>query len=261
MSSLSFAGNETSYLTIPNSPDINFGTGDFTIEWYQYQTDGNPWPRIFEIGNFDENISIGVSIELSNDGIIETGSFYFWSNGPNMITSLNSQDYKNKWVHFAIARLSGTTTVYMNGTSIGSITDNNDYNSSANLVISNESIITSPTAFGGYLAYFHWIKGVAKYTSDFTVLNTFPPVTDNTVLLLSTNGFSGTLGSTVENSNVGTYPLSPFTTITPPPVQISMNRIFQSLYSDNSLVYYKPHSLASCGVGSVRNSRYKSKHT
>lgn len=34
-----------------------------------------------------------------------------------------------------------------------------------------------------------------------------------------------------------------------------------SLFSDNSLVYYKPGSLASGGVGSVKNQRHKWKKT
>jgi hypothetical protein len=41
MSSLSFIGNATSYLKIPTTESLKFGTGDFTIEWYQYQTDTN----------------------------------------------------------------------------------------------------------------------------------------------------------------------------------------------------------------------------
>jgi hypothetical protein len=65
MSSLSFLGNATSYLKIPNTDGFNFGTGDFTIEWYQYQTDTNSFPRIFQVGNYTTGISIGVSTEGS----------------------------------------------------------------------------------------------------------------------------------------------------------------------------------------------------
>jgi hypothetical protein len=32
----------------------------------------------------------------------------------------------------------------------------------------------------------------------------------------------------------------------------------KSLYTNNAVVFYKPHSSASCGVGSVSNYRYKS---
>jgi len=70
MSSLSFLGNSTSYLRIPNTNAFDFGTGDFTIEWYQYQTDSNPFPRIFQVGNYTTGIFIGVSIER--------GILYYW---------------------------------------------------------------------------------------------------------------------------------------------------------------------------------------
>ena len=42
------------------------------------------------------------------------------------------------------------------------------------------------------------------------------------------------------------------TTVTPPNL-----RNLKPLFTDNSLVFYKPGSLASCGVGSVRNSSRK----
>lgn len=65
-----FVGDETSYLRIPNSADLLFGTEDFTIEWYQYQRDNNPYPRIFQIGSYGgSGTTIGVSIE--------GGEFYF----------------------------------------------------------------------------------------------------------------------------------------------------------------------------------------
>jgi len=47
MSSLSFAGNTSSYISIPNDTALNFETQDFTVEWFQYQTDTNSFPRIF----------------------------------------------------------------------------------------------------------------------------------------------------------------------------------------------------------------------
>jgi hypothetical protein len=62
MSSLLFAGTANSNLRIPNTDAFDFGTGDFTIEWYQYQTDTNSFPRIFQVGNYPTT-SIGVSIE------------------------------------------------------------------------------------------------------------------------------------------------------------------------------------------------------
>ena len=177
MSSLSFVGNVYSYMKSSYN-DFNFGTGDFTIEWYQYQTDTNSFPRIFQMSNPAEEISIGVSIN--------GGSFYYWTNNSaNLVATLASSSYKNTWVHFAICRASGVTNVFMNGTSIFSMNDTNDFNGASDLTIANETTPSDDAAFGGYLTYFSWVKGVALYTSDFTVSNDYPTVTNDYVLLLT----------------------------------------------------------------------------
>jgi len=263
MSSLSFLGNATSYLTVPNSAALNFRTEDFTVEWYQYQTDSNPFPRIFQMGSYATFINIGVSIE--------GGTFYFWSNsGPRSITTLDAPQYKNTWVHFAICRSSGTTQVFMDGTSIASFADTTDYNSVAELTIGNESVKTNDSAFGGYMTYFSWNKGFAKYSADFTVSDTFPPILPSTMFMVTAYGFFGTVGSTAANINVaivesvppGFNPTPPVPPPPPPPTPtVTIQRMFTSLYTNNAQVYYKSNSLASCGVGSVRNSRVKARRT
>lgn len=260
MSSLYFIGNETSYLNIPNTSEFNFGTGDFTIEWYQYQTDANPFPRIFQVGSYEDGISIGVSIEMGEGS--DTAMFYYWSSGPNGVIELPRESYINKWVHFAICRVSGITNIYMNGTSILSMEDGSDFNSTQNLVIGNEAIPSTGASFGGYLYYFSWVKGISVYPGNFTVTNAYPTVSDETVFLLKANEFVGTLGEgtlgeisgMVENNNVTTSPTAPGII----PVPISQYRR-KPTYTDNSLVFYKAGSLAAGGVGSVRNSSIKSR--
>ena len=258
MSSLSFNGDETSYLRIQNTSDLNFGTGDFTIEWYQYQTDSNPFPRIFQMGNYDAGAAIGVSIEVSD----EQSTFYYWVNGNgNGLFTLESSEYKDQWVHFAICRSSGTTQVFMNGISMHSeVFSDDNFNSEDDLVIANESTPIVGSAFGGYLTYFSWVKGTARYTSDFTVSNTYPP--DTGVLLLKADSFNGTLGGAVGNNNVGTTPNVPPGFSSTPPAPVVRNwRSLSSLFSNNAVVYYKHGSLASGGVGSVRNSSAKARKT
>jgi hypothetical protein len=247
MSNLYFLGDETSYLRIPNTNEFNFGTDDFTIEWYQYQTDSNPFPRIFQIGSYSgENISIGVSIEVGEGGC----QFFYWANSAIPVKTLETSEYKNQWVHFAICRSSNVTQVFMNGVSIFSMEDGYDFNSEEDLVIGNESTLSTETAFGGYMKYFTWVKGVALYTSDFTVSTDYPTLTADYVLLLTASSFSGTLGSTVINNNVSTNFESD---------NSSTIKYTKPLYTNNSLVFYKAGSLASGGVCSVRNSRFKSR--
>jgi hypothetical protein len=256
MSSLRFLGNATSYLRIPNTDAFDFGQGDFTIEWYQYQTDSNSFPRIFQVGNYLSGLSIGVSIE--------GGNFYYWTNNTfNLATTILPSNYKNKWVHFAISRSSGVTKIFMNGVSVFTMNDANDFNGTNDLVISNESTPSNGAAFGGYITYFSWIKGTALYTTDFSVPTNYPTLTNDYVLLLTASDFSGTLGSSVANTNVSTIPNLPPGFLSNNNNTSSDTTIYRpnlkNIFSDNSLVFYKPGSLPSCGVGTVRNSSMKSR--
>ena len=245
MSSLSFLGNTTSYLRIPNADGFDFGTGDFTIEWYQYQTDNNNYPRIFQVGNHP-TATIGVSIEGDN--------FLYWRTGSSYVTITPTTPIKNQWNHFAICRSNLKTNVFMNGTSmlISPLDDTTDFNGTLDLIIGNEPrLLNNLASFGGYIKYFTWVKGVALYTTNFTFSNNPPTLTNNYVLLLTASSFTGTLGSTVVNYNVL------------PPINAPSNnlRMLTPLFTNNAQVYYKPGSLAPGGVGSVRNSSTKARRT
>jgi hypothetical protein len=268
MSSLSFIGDATSYLRIPNSADLNFGTGDFTIEWYQYQTDVNDFPRIFQIGSYDgAEISIGVSIE--------SGTFFYWrNNSATGVTSLDPSQYKSQWVHFAICRASGTTQIFMYGTSIYNTSVVTNFSSSSDLVVGNESTPSIIAAFGGYMVYFSWVKGTALRTANFTVPTNYPSLTNNLLLLMAPS-FSGTLGSTVVNNAVSTVsevppgfdstPPEPPPPPPPPPPSPSFftppTNMKKSLFSNNAMVFYTRGSLTPGGIGGVGNASVKARRT
>lgn len=148
------------YLSLVGDNSWAFGTSDFTIEWFQYETDSSPFPRIFQIGSYPA-ISIGCSIE--------GGSFYAWFPGANFFGS--AVPYKNTWVHFAIVRRSGNMYVYKNGVQLGSSQSNttNIINNSTTLYIGVENGGTSGTQFTGYLTNMRIVKGLAVYTGNFTV--------------------------------------------------------------------------------------------
>jgi hypothetical protein len=254
--SLDFLGDASSNIIIPYAPALNFGTGDFTIEWYQYETDTNANPNPFSRGTYSTP-TIGVSIEGT--------TFYYWIGGTTH--SFSYSRTPNAWTHFAIVRSGGTTAIYKNGNNQTYFTDTNNYSSSDNLTIANEMSLTNNAAFGGYMAYFSWNVGYARYNTNFTVNNDYPPLIPSTVLLLSAYGSLGTLGGTVISSNVTTIPQVPFVPPYPPPpaapaqVNTFYNSLLYSLYTDNARVFYKPNSLAWSIGSTVRNSRAVSKRT
>jgi LPS O-antigen subunit length determinant protein (WzzB/FepE family) len=147
----------------------------------------------------------------------------------------------------------------MNGISIFSINDTNNFNGVNDLTISNESSPSDQASFGGYITYFSWVKGAPLYTANFTVSNNYPTLTNDYVLLLKASSFDGTLGSAVINTNVSTIQNVPPNFLSNNNNNRSTLKNLKSLFTDNSFVFYKPGSLASCGVGSVRNSSTKSR--
>lgn len=273
LSSLEFAGDETSYLLVPYDETLDIGAStDFTIEWYQYQTDENSAPRIFQRGLYFGEEGVDIDFGVS----IEGGQFYIWlKSNANLITTLT--DYKNKWIHFAISRNSGTIRVFMDGVQLTdgeeiptpiTIEDDSAIDSSYALVIGNETETSLEAAFGGYLYGFTWISGVGKYTENFDL----PPVVsldENTRLYLTGGQTEGTLASTLVNNSVSTSPLIPPSVGPEEPVvpdapdyrMIPFIQAQRRPVLSNNLIFYKPGSLASCGVGGTTNSRVKSRRT
>jgi hypothetical protein len=157
-------GNENSYIDIQNDEDLRFGTGDFTLEWFQYQTDKSTHPRPFSIGYNDPPTQPSFAVSL------ESNIFYAWM-GSSAINMGSITNYKNQWEHFALTRESGTLRAFRNGIQLngGDIANTSDLNNTTDILrIGNESVLSTQSSFGGYITNFHWVKGLAKYTSNFT---------------------------------------------------------------------------------------------
>lgn len=210
--SLLFDGTSTGNLSIANDIDFRNGTGDFTIEWFQYATTvGNSFPRVFSIGNFSTQ-----SIAVSQEGSDSSRTFYAWISGANSIES--GQNYSNTWIHFALCRSGTSFRVFKNGTQIGStLTNSTNFNNTTQaLRIGNETSASTGAAFKGYITNFRWTKGSALYTANFTRPAAPLTATANTsLLLLATNSGAATTdssgkGKTVTNNGVTWSSLTPF---------------------------------------------------
>ena len=161
--SYSFISSVNSYISTPGSSDWAVGTGDFTVEWFSYQTTLTQFQRVFTVDDYPA-IDIGVSIE--------SGTFYYWAGGGSTPKySSASATTINTWYHWAVVRQSGVTKVYRNGTLRGSqITDtNNVTDNTTTFVVGNTNTFATNAALVGYLTNFRFVKGLAVYTGDFTV--------------------------------------------------------------------------------------------
>jgi len=173
-------GASGKYISYAGSNDWALGTGDFCIEWWQYQTQASPpmYSRLFQVGEWSTH-SIAVSIE--------SGNFLLWVNNGSAYGPVTLSNYLNQWVHFAVVRQSGVSSVYKNGTRILNVsTPNNVTNSSDQLQIG----YGSGNYWNGKITNFRWVKGNSVYDgtqSSITVPTSELPVVTGTKLLLLTN--------------------------------------------------------------------------
>lgn len=180
--SIFFIGTTTSRVVTSGSSDstFQFGTGSFTIEWWQNLSAGaGSFPRAFE--QFSGPM-------VSMEGSSASRTFYFW--GPSFSFSFGSitSSLNNTWNHFAIVRSgSGASSLkaYRNGVQIGSAATNSTNFTSTNPInIGNRASGLASEAFSGSITNFHWIKGVAKYTGSFTPTGPLTAISGSSALLL-----------------------------------------------------------------------------
>jgi hypothetical protein len=183
--SLYFLGTTNSRIITSGSSDTSyqFGTGSFTIEWWQNLSAGaGLFPRAFE------QLSGPM---VSMEGSSASRTFYFW--GPSFSFSFGSitSSLNNTWNHFAIVRSgsgAGSLKAYRNGVQVGSAATNSTNFTSTNPInIGNRASGLASEAFSGSITNFHWIKGVAKYTGSFTPTGPLTAISGSSALLLLTS--------------------------------------------------------------------------
>jgi hypothetical protein len=180
--SMSFNGSGA-HATLPANANWQLGS-DYTIEWWQYQTGSNAWPRVFSFG------SSGLAVSLENN------TFYFWNSGARAMNSISLSSLLNQWVHFAIVSRNNSVIVYKDGVAIGaaqtlpSVTSTQIPTSSQLCIATKCGTTNTGEMFGGQITNFTIDKS-ARYTGSSTITANFRPsgfvTVSNTTLVALTS--------------------------------------------------------------------------
>ena len=151
------------YLTVPASSDFDFGTGDFTVEFWMYRT---------AVGNYATIISHNYG--TNPNFLLQTSTslgqrWRLYLSGISVSITEGSDHSLNTWYHYAIVRNGGgsnNVVIYRDGSSVATGTfTNNVGNTTVDYSIGGRGNNTLP--FAGYIQDFRVYKGVAKYTTTF----------------------------------------------------------------------------------------------
>lgn len=159
------------YIDVPDSEDWNYGTGDFTIDfWVMFDSGSRTVRRNIITQSYNDNNNVYCYWHIS-DGL----SFTVIDGGAYTVSSHTGTSgwSDSTWYHIAIVRNGSSWKIYRNGTSVASAT--------ASITVPN---ITAPLKIGsgitysgqyydfkGYIDEVRISKGIARWTENFT-----PPI-------------------------------------------------------------------------------------
>jgi hypothetical protein len=185
-SSIQFDGTGD-YLSVADSDDWSFGTGDFTLEAYVRFNDSAGSENLFSQYQGGSNRWY-LHADLTNN----TLGFYDAGSGMDVEKTVVTW-VADTWYHVAMVRYSGTVTYYVDGTAYtitGTSPGGNITNNTANLQIGQYD---SGTNLNGYMDEIR-ISNSARYTGAFTPTTTAFTADSNTKLLIHSD-FNGGLGA------------------------------------------------------------------
>jgi hypothetical protein len=179
---------DSDYLTLADSDDWNFGSGDWTIDfWVRFNTLGT---NAFFQQRTDNNNFIFCFRAPDAGGTV---FFRIYAGGAWVVSLMIGYTgfVVNTWYHIAVVH--HTTSIYeifVNGTSIGSVNDVDnptDYTGNFEIGrITNE--VGASNYHDGWLSEFRISKGIARWTSNFT-----PPTApyDGARTIINISGLNG----------------------------------------------------------------------
>ena len=165
-SSLYFPGGNASYMFVKNTPDFDFGSGDFTVDWWEYRLSSTLSSASFR-RQADNAVQGFLLNHATNDGRYQT---YMSSNGSSWDIAggpiCGSIDL-NVWVHYAVVRNGSTFYHFKNGVQTATWSS-----SAALLAAPANQLLTlghwSGVGFHGYMDEIRISKGIARWTTNFT---------------------------------------------------------------------------------------------
>lgn len=174
--SINLTTNTSYFESSQNMDAYNFGTGDFTIEfWYKSRVAGANYQTILECKVSGTPNTWSVFMNANGSVTLYAGTADLYSDR-NVISHYPWPPIINdtQWHHVAVCRTSGTTRIFVNGVLGESVADPTNYTSVGvpSLIIGKSRPTTEYTVNGNIGPI--RITKAGRYTTDFTPETTYP---------------------------------------------------------------------------------------
>ena len=150
------------YLKVADSAEHEFGTGDFSIEFWW-------WPETLTGGTGSLHIAISAPNDSHNQLVYHESTYWYYAAGAGgtvrVSSSGNGPATAKAWNHVVLCRTGTTLSIFHNGTRTGSVT------SSYSADFSNTSIGRYDSGgydIDGYIRDMRWLKGSSAYDATQT---------------------------------------------------------------------------------------------
>jgi hypothetical protein len=205
------------YLNFTDNTAFQYGTGDFTIEFWLCLNKGGVQQTIF-----DQKAASG---QAAPTLFVTSSNYLIYDVAQTTITGIVLA--VGQWYHIAVSRQSTSTMLFVDGAQVGTtLFDNRTYiNGTARPIIGVDGQNNANYNFNGYVSNLRIIKGTSLYNSSFTPSKTPLSVVANTSLLTCQsnrfidNSFNGFVVTKAGDTTVQAF--SPFGGVTSVPTSYS----------------------------------------
>jgi len=192
------------YLTVPQNAAFNFGTGDFTVEFWvnvdTYRTSGSYFDAFVTFGHYTSS----PYFRMGQDGKFKAGLVGIELSSTTVLK-------KSEWNHLAVTRSGTTVNLFVNGTLEATNTHSASLGNSAAVTIGTSSWQAANETMSGYISNLRIVKGTALYTSSFTPDDSpLTNVTNTSLLTCQSNRFIDNSSNGFTVSIIGTPKVTPF---------------------------------------------------
>jgi Concanavalin A-like lectin/glucanases superfamily/Fibronectin type III domain len=156
------------YITVPNSAGLDFGSGDFTIEYWEYRTDsGDSRPVMCRVATDQGYNPFLLGYKSGSTLYAYASSEYVNTQNWDIVSALSMGSVVyNSWTHYAFVRQGNTFRTYQNGIQIATTS------SSSSIAFGNGPLnigrYRNSEYYQGYLDDIRITKGICRYPDGTT---------------------------------------------------------------------------------------------